>query len=111
MATTPRARSTDDAPLGSADARTLDTPSQDVLPTDEDIRLEAALVERRNHTTNLADWSEAGNRLQQAGNLESPARAEAAPGEGGGVDDEDEVDEGELDEEEDEDDEQVEEDK
>jgi hypothetical protein len=78
MPATPRRRasSADGAPLTEADARTGETPVQDVAPTDEDIRLEAALVERRKHSTNVADWLEASNRLQQGSAADATELAE-----------------------------------
>lgn len=74
-----------------SDARTLDTPSQDVAPTDEDIRLEAALVERRQHETTVSDFSEASRRLRATGDVDTPAPADADEEEDD--DDEDEDDE------------------
>jgi hypothetical protein len=100
MAGSPRARSTGKSPLETFDPRAGETPSQDIAPTEEDIRLEAALVERRRHTTNLSDWSEAGNRLQQGGGIGTPI--ERADDEDEEADDEEEADE--EDEEDDEDD-------
>jgi hypothetical protein len=78
MPTTPRRRasSADSTPLTGVDARAGDTPAQDVAPTEEDIRLEAALVERRKHSTNVADWLEASDRLQQGSAVDATEPAE-----------------------------------
>lgn len=78
----------------TADVRAGETPSQDTLPTDEDLRLEAALVQRAHHTTNLEDWTTAGRRLRPG--LESEAAAQGA-GDEEDVDDAAEVDEAEED--------------
>ena len=54
----------------SLDARTEDTPAQDVQPTDEDIRLEAYLLHIRRgggEGRALEDWLEAERRLRQRG--------------------------------------------
>ena len=100
----PRRRRTTlaDPSLDGFHARAGETASQDIAPTDENLRLEAALVERRQHTTNLADWSEASHRLQPGGDIDAPERAD--------VDEEDEDEDDEDDDEDDEDDEDEDED-
>jgi hypothetical protein len=110
MPTTPRRRASfaDGGPLTEADARTGETPAQDVAPTDEDIRLEAALVERRKHSTNVADWLEASDRLQQGSAADATELAEDED-EDDEDEDEDESEEAEDEEDEDEDEDEDEE--
>jgi hypothetical protein len=102
MATTPRRRSAHESRLDGNDPRAGETPSQDIAPTDEDIRLEAALVERREHTTNIADWSKAVSRLQQGDGVQPP-QPTGDEAQEAAADEEDAADE-DVDEDEDEDD-------
>jgi hypothetical protein len=60
------------APIPELDVRAEDTPTQDVRPTEEDIRLEAYLLHAargHQHGNDLEDWLEAERRLRQGSRL------------------------------------------